>query len=90
MNEQVLTVEEMKATLVQTIGFEQPLSITKKNKETMTGFIRGFADLACNILLVSDKIDSLSMRIVEIRNINQVVYPHHLNNSPGARILRAK
>ncbi|MFZ6013153.1 MAG: hypothetical protein ACOYXT_22610 [Bacteroidota bacterium] len=91
MREQVLSVEEMKATLLQTVGSEHPLLITKKNKEIMSGFVRGFADLNCNILLISEKVDSLAMRIVEIKNISEVVYPSLISrDSASSRVLRAR
>jgi hypothetical protein len=90
MREQLVTLEEMRTNLRSTIGLNVLLHIEKKNQEYIVGFIRGFADSQCNILLVSEETDSMSMRIVEIKNINAVEYPVYTTSGTHAVILRSK
>lgn len=70
MKEQLRFIEELRQTLIRSIGSK--FQIRKKNAETMEGFVRGFADEHRDIVLISEQVDSMGMRIVELRNINEM------------------
>jgi len=69
MSAQIIVKEEMKTTLLKSIGTGLPLQIKNKNAEVQTVFVRGFADEKHNIALISQTPDSLSVNIIEIKNI---------------------
>jgi hypothetical protein len=62
----------MKATLTACVGSAEPFCIKKKDDEVLVTFIRGFADPDRNIVLISEKIHSLGMNILEIKNIQEI------------------
>jgi hypothetical protein len=90
MSEQLVNIEEMRSNLKDCIGLNTPLYIKKKNNEMVVGFIRGFADNQCNIILISDQCDSMCMRIIELRNINAVQCPVFTPSGVSSTTLRAK
>jgi small nuclear ribonucleoprotein (snRNP)-like protein len=90
MSEHMVSIEEMRNNLKDCIGLNTPLYIKKKNNEVVVGYIRGFADNQCNIILISDKQDSMSMRIVELNNIYAVQCPVFTTSGVNAAILRPK
>jgi len=72
MRAQGIVTEEMKATLLRSIGTGLPLQVKSKNAEVQTVFVRGFADEKHNIALVSQTPDSLGVNIIEIKNIETI------------------
>ena len=62
----------MRATLSACVGSKNPFCIKKKDDEVLVTFIRGFADPDRNIVLISEKMHSLGMNILEIKNIQEI------------------
>ena len=65
-------IENLRKRLVSYIGSSEPFCIIKKNEEVIVTFIRGFADPDRNIILISEKSDSLGMNFIEIKNIEEI------------------
>jgi len=72
MRDQQVSVETMRARLSDYVGSQKPFCIKKKNDEVLVTFIRGFADSDHNIVLISEKSQSLGMNIIEIKNIQEI------------------
>jgi hypothetical protein len=90
MHEQVVSIEELRSSLKNSIGSNTSLHIKKKNNELIVGFIRGFADAQCNVITVSEQSDSTSMRIIDIRQITEIEYIAFQETGLNSTILRAK
>ena len=67
-----LQIDIMKALLSHCIGSPEPFYIKKKNDEVLVTFIRGFADADQNIVLISEKLTSMGMNFIEIKNIQEI------------------
>jgi hypothetical protein len=67
-----LQINIMKALLSHCIGSPEPFYIKKKNDEVVVTFIRGFADADQNIVLISEKLTSMGMNFIEIKNIQEI------------------
>ena len=65
--------DRMRATLSACVGSTEPFCIKKKDEEVLVTFIRGFADPERNIVLISEKKQSLGMNILEIKNIQEIM-----------------
>lgn len=72
MKDQQQNIETMRARLSNYMGSQEPFCIRKKNDEMLISFIRGFADTDHNIVCISEKSHSLSMNIIEIKNIQEI------------------
>ena len=67
------TMDRMRATLSNCVGSTEPFYIKKKDDKVIVTFIRGFADPDKNILLISEKVHSLGMHILEIKHIQEIM-----------------
>ena len=67
-----LQIDIMKALLSHCVGSPEPFYIKKKNDEVVVTFIRGFADADQNIVLISEKLTSMGMKFIEIKNIQEI------------------
>ena len=67
-----LQYDIMKALLSSCVGSQRPFYIKKKNDEVVVTFIRGFADAERNIVLISEKLTSVGMNFIEIKNIQEI------------------
>ncbi|HZB12819.1 MAG TPA: hypothetical protein VE467_07325 [Chryseolinea sp.] len=67
-----LQIDIMKALLSHCVGSSEPFYIKKKNDEVLVTFIRGFADADQNIVLISEKLTSMGMNFIEIKNIQEI------------------
>jgi hypothetical protein len=67
-----LQYDIMKALLSSCVGSREPFYIKKKNDEVVVTFIRGFADAERNIVLISEKLTSVGMNVIEIKNIQEI------------------
>ena len=67
-----LQYDIMKALLSSCVGSTEPFFIKKKNDEVVVTFIRGFADAERNIVLISEKLTSVGMNFIEIKNIQEI------------------
>ena len=76
MNTPTVSTEEIKKTIRQFVGSKRQAQIKKKNAEMVICYVRGFADEKHNIILISEESDSLSMNIMEIKNINEMQFIH--------------
>ena len=66
------SVDKIRIALLKWMRSKLPLQIRQENEETITCFIRGFADESRNIVLISDTSDSMSMNIIELKQIAQL------------------
>ena len=67
------TAQNVKQALLNCMGSREPYRIKKKNDEVVVTFIRGFADADQNIVLISEKLTSMGMNIIEIKNIREIM-----------------
>ena len=72
MRHQQQSIDTMRTRLLTCVGCQEPFYIKKKNDEVVVTFIRGFADSDRNIVLISEKSQSLGMNIIEIKNIQEI------------------
>jgi hypothetical protein len=87
--EQFVSIKQLKDALQKQMGLNVPVKITKKNGDTSTLFIRGFADPNTNILLISETFGSIGLNILEVKEIRTVHFSEH-SNAVGSCILHAK
>lgn len=88
-NEQLVSIQQMKDVLYKQTGSKLPVKITDKDGEVMVRHIRGFADPQANIVLISETSYSLSMKILEVKDIRTLQYAPE--NSDGSwKTLHAK
>lgn len=74
-SEHIVSIQQMKDALFKEADSKFPLKITRKDGESIVGYIRGFADQQTNILLISETPYSLGLKILEIKDIRIVEYP---------------
>jgi hypothetical protein len=67
-----LQIDIMKALLSHCVGSPEPFYIKKKSDEVVVTFIRGFADADQTIVLISEKLTSMGMNFIEIKNIQEI------------------
>jgi hypothetical protein len=72
MRHQQRSIDTMRTRLINCVGTHEPFCIKKKNNEVLVTFIRGFADQDRNIVLISEKSQSMGMNIIEIKNIQEI------------------
>ena len=72
MRDHQRNIDTMRARLLTCVGSQEPFCIKKKNDEVLVTFVRGFADPDRNIVLISEKSQSLGMNIIEIKNIQEI------------------
>lgn len=89
-SEHIVSIQQMKDALIKEADSKFPLKITRKDGESIVGYIRGFADQQTNILLISETPYSLGLKIIEIKDIRIVEYPQVDKGSGSPKILRAK
>lgn len=88
MEQETVTIQQMKDALAKEAGSKFPLKITLKDGEVVVRYIRGFADQQTNILLVSETSHSLGLKILEVKDIRTLEYAPE--NSDGSwRIMHA-
>jgi hypothetical protein len=74
MEQETVTMQQMKDALAKETGSKFPLKITLNNGEVIVRYIRGFADQQTNILLISETSYSLGLKILEVKDIRTLEY----------------
>jgi hypothetical protein len=89
MEQETVSIQQMKEALSKESGSRFPLKITLKDGEQIVRYIRGFADQQTNIVLISETSYSLALKIIEVKHIRTLEYAPE--NSGGVwRVLHAK
>lgn len=74
MENQNVSIQQMKAALAKEVGSKFPVKITKSDGEKLVRYVRGFADQQANILLISETSYSLSLKILEVKEIQRLEF----------------
>ena len=88
MEQETVTIQQMKDALAKEAGSKFPLKIILKNGEVIVRYIRGFADQQTNILLISETSHSLGLKTLEVKDIRTLEYAPE-NTDGSWRILQA-
>lgn len=83
-----ISPQQMKEALNEAVGAKFPLKITRKDGQVIVCYIRGFADLQTNIILISETPESVGLKIQEIKDIRIVEIPE--KDSGVSRTLYAR
>ena len=71
---QIASIKQMREALTKEIGSRFPVKITRNDGVEMVRYIRGFADVQNNILLISESSFSLALKIIELSEIQTIEY----------------
>ena len=66
-----ITRDDLKILLLKCIGGKYSVKIISNNNDTRSAFIRGFADVSCSIVMVSNEPASIASHM-EIDNVMRI------------------
>ena len=67
-----ISKDDLKIVLLKCVGSKYPTRIVCANHEFKAGFIRGFHDAECNLVLVSESEDFQNVNHVDVQTIVRI------------------